>query len=96
MKSIPEPLFRKLCFILHRGFVECRNLARVGNDEQAEDLADAFEVMPGYLLDWGDETLMLIRSHLESYQNKYGTDSFDYLAVLDMADEEFMATLANY
>jgi hypothetical protein len=96
MKSIPEPLFRKLCYILHRGFVEMRELARVGNHEQAHDLADAFEVIPGYLPDWNDESLELIRSHLEAYQNKYGAETFDYLAVLDMADEEFIATMSKY
>jgi hypothetical protein len=36
------------------------------------------------------------RSHLEAYQNKYGADTFDYLGVLDIADEEFMATLSRY
>jgi hypothetical protein len=96
MQRIPEPLFRKLCFIFHRGFMESRKLARLQNDEQALDLADTFEVMPGYLPDWGDESLELIRSHLETYQNKYGAESFDFLAVLDMADEEFMATLSKY
>ena len=96
MPSVPEPLFRKLCFIFHRGFVESRKLARIGSDEQAHDLADAFEVMPGYLPDWDDESLGLIRSHLETYQKKYGAETFDYLTVLDMADEEFMATLSRY
>jgi hypothetical protein len=96
MQAIPDALFRKLCFIFHRGFVESRKLASMGNDEQAHDLADAFEVMPGYLPDWGEESFDLIRSHLESYQSKYGPETFDYLAVLDMADEEFMATLARY
>jgi hypothetical protein len=96
MQSIPEALFRKLCYILHRGFVESRELARMKNDEQAHDLADTFEVMPGYLADWNDESLALIRSHLESYQSKHGRESFDYLGVLDMADEEFVATFAHY
>ncbi len=96
MQRIPDPLFRKLCFIFHRGFMESRNLARLKNDEQALDLADAFEVMPGYLPDWNGESLALIRSHLECYQNKYGGETFDYLSVLDMADEAFMATLSKY
>ena len=96
MRPIPEPLFRKLCFIFHRGFMESRTLARLKNDEQALDLADAFEVMPGYLPDWNEESLGLIRSHLETYQGKYGLETFNYLAVLDMDDEEFMATLSKY
>ncbi|MBI3822232.1 MAG: hypothetical protein HY289_06075 [Planctomycetes bacterium] len=96
MKSIPEPLFRKLCFIFHRGFMESRKLARLKNDEQALDLADTFEVMPGYLPDWDEERLELIRSHLGTYQSKYAPETFDYLGVLDMNDEEFMATLSRY
>ena len=96
MQTIPEPLFRKLCFIFHRGFMESRKLARLKNDEQALDLADTFEVMPGYLPDWNEGSLELIHNHLETYQNKYGSKTFDFLSVLDMADEEFMATLARY
>jgi hypothetical protein len=96
MKQIREPLFRKLCFVFHRGFMESRKLARSKNDEQALALADTFEVMPAYLPDWDDERLDLIRSHLKAYQHKYGAETFDYLAVLDMADEEFMATLSKY
>ena len=76
--------------------MESRKLARLKHDVQAHDLADTFEVMPGYLPDWDEERLDLIRSHLESYQNKYGVETFDYLAVLDMEDEEFMATLSKY
>jgi hypothetical protein len=96
MRTIPDPLFRKLCYIFHWGFVEARRLARVKRDEQAHDLADAFEIMPGYLPDWNDESLSLIRSHLQDYQSKYGADAFDYLGVLDMNDEEFMATLSRF
>ena len=96
MQPIPETLFRKLCFIFHRGFMESRKLARLKNDEQALDLADTFEVMPGYLPDWDEERVGLIRSHLETYQNKYAHETFDYLAVLDMDDEEFMASLSKY
>lgn len=96
MQSIPEPLFRKLCFIFHRGFVESRKLARLKNYGQALDLADTFEVMPGYLPDWRDESLDLIRSCLGTYQKKYRAETFDYLAVLDMADEDFKKTLAKY
>ena len=75
--------------------MESRNLARLKNDEQALDLADTFEVMPGYLPNWDEERLALVRSHLQCY-HKYGAETFDYLSVLDMADEEFMATLPLY
>ncbi len=69
MKPIPEVLFKKLCYILHRGFVEARLLA-THKPEQARDLADAFESTPAYLPNWNAERLALIRSHLSEYQDK--------------------------
>lgn len=87
---INESLLRKLCYIFHRGFVESRLLALGGQSKQAADLADAFEIMPGYLPDWSEENLAMIRSHLHEYQDKYGAAGFDYLAVLDMEDEAFI------
>jgi hypothetical protein len=95
MKPIPEILFKKLCYILHRGFVEARLLA-THRPQQASDLADAFEIIPGYLPSWHEASLGMIRSHLHEYQDKYGPSPFDYLAILDMAEEEFMATLSRY
>jgi hypothetical protein len=96
MPSIPDPLFRKLCYILHWGFVEARRRARAGNDEQGHDLADAFEIIPGHIPDWNDESLALIRSYLQTYQSKYGSKGFNYLAVLEMDDAEFMAVLSRF
>ena len=51
MKKMPDVLFNKLCYILHRGFVEARLLA-THRRGQARDLADAFEIIPGYLPNW--------------------------------------------
>jgi hypothetical protein len=95
MKPMPDVLFRKLCYILHRGFVEARLLA-THRPQQAHDLADAFEVIPGHIPDWNDESLALIRSYLQTYQSKYGPSPFDYLSVLDMDDAEFMAVLSRF
>ncbi len=92
---MPEVLFKKLCYILHRGFVEARLLA-THRPEQARDLADAFEIIPGYLPNWDSDHLDQIRSHLSEYQHKYGRSPFDYIAVLDMDDEAFMATLSRF
>src|SRR5712691_6043081 len=36
----------KVCLILHRAFVEARNLAQNKNHQQLFDLADTFEVIP--------------------------------------------------
>jgi len=96
MKPIPETLFRKLCYIFHRGFVEARHLAMQKQADQARDLADAFEIMPGYLPDWNEDSLDLIRSHLHAYQDKYGKTSFDYLSVLDMDNDKFTEVLSRW
>jgi len=96
MKPIPEMMFRKICYILHRAFVQSRMLAGANRNEQAHDLADAFEVVPGCLPNWNDESLALVRSYIEPYQTKYGPSTFDYLAILDMDDASFMEMFANY
>jgi len=90
MRPVPEVLFRKLCYIFHRGFVEARLLALGKNDSQAADLADAFEILPGFLADWDEGNLGEIRSCLKTYQHKYERLSFDYLAILDMDNAQFM------
>ena len=92
MNPLPDVLLKKMCYIFHRGFVESRLLVMQQKDVQAHDLADAFEIIPGYLPNWDSESLDLIREHLESYQSKYGPSPFDYLAVLDMDDKCFMET----
>ncbi len=95
MQPIPEILFKKLCFILHRGFVEARLLA-THKPDQAHDLADAFEIIPGYLPNWQKDSLALIRSHLHDYQDKYGPSPFEYLAILDMDDEAFTSIFSKW
>ncbi len=74
---------RRLLYILHRGFVELRMLALNAKHQQAHDLADALEPVPGFLDDWRDEYLDLIRFNLRTYQTNYAGESFDYLAELD-------------
>jgi hypothetical protein len=96
MKRLPDVLLRKMCYIFHRGFVEARLLALQKKDEQAHDLADAFEVVPGCLPDWNEESLALVRSYLEPYEKKYGPLAFDYLSILDMDDASFMEMFGNY
>jgi hypothetical protein len=88
--------FRKLCFLLHWGFVESRKLAQRSRTEQHYDLADAFEQIPGFLPEWNEENLDLIRSNLRTYQEKYGSLAFDYLAILEMNDDQFMEVLSSW
>jgi hypothetical protein len=96
MKTMSTELFRKVCYILHRGFVESRLLASQAKHQQLFDLADAFEQIPSFMTDWNDDCLERLRSNLQTYQEKYPPSSFDYLGVLDMGDREFTDVLAHF
>ena len=89
-------LFQKVCYILHRGFVESRLLALQAKHQQLFDLADAFEQIPGFMADWNDDRLEAIRSNLRIYQCKYPPSTFDYLGILEMDDHEFTEVLSHY
>ncbi len=89
MKTMSEVLLKKIYYLLHRSLVESRNLALRQRHEQIHDLADTFEIIPSFLLNWDDESLDRIREIIESYQSKYKPEAYDYLSVLNMDDEEF-------
>ena len=95
MKRLPDVLFKKFCFIFHRGFVEARLLALGNQDQQAHDLADAFEYLPGFLPEWEDANLAVIRATLQEYQGKYQS-AFDYVSILDMDDQTFTELLPKW
>jgi hypothetical protein len=89
-------LRKKLHYILHRSLVDARNLALTKDHQRLYDLADTFEILPSLMEQWEAGHLELIRSILERYQSKYPGQSFDYLAVLDMAGEEFEEVYATW
>jgi hypothetical protein len=76
-------LQRRLLYILHRGLVEIRLLAKSGQVDQAADLADLLEVIPGWLI---DETKALprreIENDLKAHEEKYAR-SFKYSDFID-------------
>ena len=79
-------LARRLRYIIHCGFVEIRNLARVeGASGQIHDLADAMEILPRYLEEATGEDVELIRFVLRDYQNRY-PQSREFLKYLDSHD----------
>jgi hypothetical protein len=78
----PEVLLR-LLFILHRGFVEARNLGYAGRSEQIAELADAMEVLPGELLKWDERSMELVRFALKNYEDKFPGCRYDYSPYLD-------------
>lgn len=79
-----QELQRRLLFIIHRGLVEARLLAQAKKPEQVFDLADALEPIPGYMDNWDDRYLEIIRFNLKKYRDKYPSPSFDYLRYLEV------------
>lgn len=72
---------RKLCEMVHHSFVELRHLARSGECEQAEHLADAFHNLPNDV--WRSPfSLRGFRDRrLEPFQKKYPRQGqWDYVA----------------
>ncbi len=86
MASVQCDLRRRVLYVLHRGLVEARLLALSHKDQQLFDLADALEPLPGYLDDWHDEHLESIRFNMQTYQDKYPGESFDYVSHLEQYD----------
>jgi hypothetical protein len=76
---------RRLLFILHRGWIEARELAQAGRSDQLYDLAEALHPIPAYMSRWRDEDLETIRLNLETYCKKYpgSAKRFQYLEFLD-------------
>ena len=81
-----QDLESRLLYILHWGLVEARNLALGGRNEQIHDLADALETLPGELQNGKEDSLEAIRFNLQTYEDKYRGQSFEYLKYLDEKD----------
>jgi hypothetical protein len=79
-----EELRRRLLFVVHRGLVEARLLSQARNHAQIFDLADALEPIPGYIANWEDSHLEVIRFNLTKYRNAYPSTSFDYPRYLEV------------
>jgi hypothetical protein len=87
--TIPGTLLKKLHLILHRGFVEARELARRRACEQLHDLADTFEILPTLIDVWEEAHFGRVRGMLRQYQENFPETAYDYLSVLDMAEASF-------
>ncbi len=76
---------RRLLFIIHRGWIEARELAGMKKPEQLYDLADAMHSIPAYMSRWRSEDLDAIRFNLETYCQKYPDSAkrFQYIEFLD-------------
>jgi hypothetical protein len=79
MNASEQELRKRLLYILHLGFTEIRNLAHGAGNEQIADLADAKEILPGFVDRCSEEDLEMVRFVLKNYQDKYHSN-FDYPA----------------
>lgn len=77
----PDATFRKLLMVLHRAFVEARNLAEPGS--HLHDLADTFEVVPELMARPDEGTVEQIRAILAEYQARRAGGGYEYVSLLD-------------
>ena len=82
MNKPPEDTELRLLYVLHRGLVEIRLLAGSNRNQQAFDLADALELIPGMIKNWHEGDMEQIRSLFRTYHDKYPAGGFDFLVRL--------------
>jgi hypothetical protein len=91
----PPAVQARLLRILHRGFVQARNLALGGDCQQLYDLADTFELLPELMARWDETTFARIRSILAEYESAHPQSGYEYPSLLDGDDAAFPATGVN-
>lgn len=79
----PADVQTGLLRVLHRAFVQARNLALKGDCQQLYDLADTFELLPELMTHWDESTLGRIRSILSEYESNHPQSGYEYLSLLD-------------
>jgi hypothetical protein len=96
MSNLAPPVIQpKLLRVLHRAFVQARNLARKGDGQELYDLADTFELLPELMAHWDETTLDRIRSILAEYECSHPQSGYEYLSLLDEDDPAFLANGFN-
>jgi hypothetical protein len=73
----------RLLDILHRAFVQGRNLALKGDCQQMYELMDTFELLPQLMAHWDESTLPRIRGILSEYDAEHPQSGYEYLSLLD-------------
>jgi hypothetical protein len=82
----PPAVQEKLLRILHRAFVQARNLALAGDCRQLYELTDTFEILPELMTRWDETTLEQVRGILADFQANHPQAGYEYLALLDGDD----------
>ena len=96
MSNLAPPVIQpKLLRILHRAFVQARNLALRGDGQELYDLADTFELLPELMARWDETTLDRIRNILAEYESGHPQSGYEYLSLLDEEDPAFSANGFN-
>jgi hypothetical protein len=83
---VPAAVQTVLLRVLHRAFVQARNLALKGDCQQLYDLADTFELLPELMAHWDESSLGRIRSILTEYQSNHPQSGYEYVSLLDGDD----------
>src|SRR2546423_15694294 len=91
----PPVVLERLLRILHRAFVQARNLALSGECQQLSELADTFEILPELMAQWDETTLDRIRSILAEYDSAHPQSGYEYLSLLDGDDTAFQVNGFN-
>src|SRR5438552_9590304 len=91
----PAAVQSRLLRVLHRAFVQARNLALKGDCQQLYDLADTFELLPELMARWDETTLHWIRGILAEYEAGHPESGYEYLSLLDGEDAAFQANGFN-
>ncbi len=83
MSNLAPPVVQaRLLRILHRAFVQARNLALRGDSQQLYELADTFELLPELMTHWDETTLDRIRRILAEYESGHPQCGYEYLSLL--------------
>jgi hypothetical protein len=80
---IPPEIQPGLLRVMHRAFVQARNLALNGDCQQLYELADTFELLPELMAQWDDSTLDRIRAILVEYESSHPQSGYEYVSLLD-------------
>jgi len=91
----PTVIQARLLRILHRAFVQARNLALGGDCRQIYELADTFEVLPELMTNWDEATLGRVRYLLAEFEASHPQSGYEYLSLLDGDDKAFQANGFN-
>lgn len=91
----PAAVHARLLRVLHRAFVQARNLALRGDCQQLYDLTDTFEVLPELMARWDETSLGRIRAILAEFEASHPQSGYGYLSLLDGDESAFPANGFN-